>query len=93
MNDKTRSPTEEKITAALKPFGWECGPDFWKRYHSDPLVFNLANAVERLYVLLVDAEKRSEESALHPLEARNPGIDMDEVRALRSKHRYGGAPL
>lgn len=36
------------MAAALAPFGWTCGEDFWKRYHSDAWVFNLANAVERL---------------------------------------------
>jgi hypothetical protein len=42
-------PTSEAtMAAALAPFGWTCGPDFWQRYYSDPWVFNLANAVERL---------------------------------------------
>ena len=35
---------------ALRPFGWECDSEFWGRYHSDPWVFNLANAVERVTV-------------------------------------------
>lgn len=39
---------ETKLSAALKPFGWTCSRDFWERYYSDPWVFNLANAVERL---------------------------------------------
>lgn len=39
---------EEKMADALKRFGWTCGPEFWQRYYSDPWVFNLANAVERL---------------------------------------------
>lgn len=39
---------EESLTAALKRFGWEGGPEFFRRYYSDPWVFNLANAVERL---------------------------------------------
>lgn len=38
----------DKLTAALKAFGWEVGPAFAERYYSDPWVFNLANAVERL---------------------------------------------
>jgi hypothetical protein len=40
--------TEASLAAALAPFGWTCGPEFWQRYYSDPWVFNLANAVERL---------------------------------------------
>jgi hypothetical protein len=40
------------MEAALKPFGWTCGQDFWQRYYTDPWVFNLANAVERLTALL-----------------------------------------
>jgi hypothetical protein len=36
------------MTAALARFGWECGPEFWKRYDADPWVYHLANAVERL---------------------------------------------
>lgn len=39
---------EDKMAAALRPFGWTCTEDFWRRYYSDPWVFNLANAVERL---------------------------------------------
>lgn len=39
---------EATLAAALKPFGWTCTEDFWRRYYSDPWVFNLANAVERL---------------------------------------------
>jgi hypothetical protein len=39
---------ETSMARALAPFGWVCGPEFWKRYYSDAWVFNLANAVERL---------------------------------------------
>ena len=39
---------ESTLVAALKQFGWEGGPEFFRRYYSDPWVFNLANAVERL---------------------------------------------
>jgi succinate dehydrogenase/fumarate reductase flavoprotein subunit len=31
-----------------------------------------------------DLQERLEEARLHVIEARNPGIDMDEVRRLRS---------
>ena len=44
----TAHRTERTMTAALAPFGWTCGPDFWRRYYTDPWVFNLANAIERL---------------------------------------------
>lgn len=39
---------ETKLAAALAPFGWTCSKEFWQRYYTDPWVFNLANAVERL---------------------------------------------
>ena len=39
---------EAKMAAALRPFGWTCTTAFWRRYYTDPWVFNLANAVERL---------------------------------------------
>jgi len=39
---------EDTMAAALSPFGWTCGPEFWQRYHTDPWVFHLANAVEKL---------------------------------------------
>lgn len=39
---------ERRIAAALKPFGWTCTDDFWRRYYTDTWIFNLANAVERL---------------------------------------------
>lgn len=72
-----QNPTEATLAAALRPFGWTCTPDFWKRYYTDPWVFNLANAVESLTVALDKAQ-------LSSIEARNPGIDMDEVRRTRS---------
>jgi hypothetical protein len=71
-----QNPTEATLAAALRPFGWTCTPDFWKRYYADPWVFNLANAVESLTVALDKAQ-------LDSIEARNPGIDMDEVRRIR----------
>ncbi len=39
---------ETTMAAALRPFGWACTDDFWRRYYQDAWVFNLANAVERL---------------------------------------------
>jgi hypothetical protein len=48
MAEQIKSADEARMEAALKPFGWTCGPDFWRRYHTDAWVFNLANAVERL---------------------------------------------
>lgn len=43
MNDD-----EQRLAKALARFGWTCSDEFWNRYYSDPWVFNLANAVERL---------------------------------------------
>lgn len=40
---------EQRITAALASFGLTCTGEFWQRYHSDAWVFNLANALERLW--------------------------------------------
>jgi hypothetical protein len=39
---------EATLAAALKPFGWTCDKHFWRRFYSDPWVFHLANAVEKL---------------------------------------------
>lgn len=39
---------QERMEAALRPFGWTMGGEFWRRYYTDPWVFNLANAVQRL---------------------------------------------
>lgn len=59
MND-----SEAQLAAALRPFGWTCGPEFWKRYYTDPWVFNLANAVQRLSVVAdVEASEQGEEGA------------------------------
>lgn len=52
---------QERLAAALKPFGWTCGEDFWWRYHTDPWVFNLANAVERLTETLANEQRRYHE--------------------------------
>ncbi len=41
---------------ALKPFGWAMGPAFWDRYATDPWVFHLANAVERLHLRNLELE-------------------------------------
>jgi hypothetical protein len=67
---------EAEMTAALARFGWTCGPEFWQRYYSDPWVFNLANAVEKLTA-------ENERLSLAYIEATNPGIDMEEVRRGR----------
>lgn len=34
--------------AELRRFGWTLGPEFERRYLSDPWVFNLANVVEKV---------------------------------------------
>ena len=47
------SDSREMVEAALKPWGWTCGPDFWDRYHSDPWVFNLVNALTRTTAALI----------------------------------------
>lgn len=47
---------EATLEAALAPFGWTCGPEFWQRYYADGWVFGLANAVERLTEQLAEAE-------------------------------------
>ena len=44
----TPGVSQSKLAAALRPFGWTCTDEFWRRYYSDPWVFSLANAVERL---------------------------------------------
>lgn len=46
--DDDRPSNEQTMATALAAFGWECGPEFWKRYYRDTWVFHLANAVERL---------------------------------------------
>lgn len=53
---------EKTLAAALKPFGWTCTEDFWRRYYSDPWVFNLANAVERLTDEVARLRRRTDES-------------------------------
>lgn len=45
------------MAAALAPFGWTCEPVFWQRYYTDPWVFNLANAVERLTAQVADLHR------------------------------------
>lgn len=36
------------VKDVLRSFGWECGPEFEKRYITDPWVFNLVNIIENL---------------------------------------------
>lgn len=52
------SEPEERMAAALAPFGWTCTEKFWRRYYTDMWVFNLANAVQALSERL-DKEKQS----------------------------------
>ena len=54
------TPDETRLEDALRPFGWTCSDDFWRRYYTDPWVFNLANAVERLTIRLATAEAELE---------------------------------
>jgi hypothetical protein len=49
MSDRADlTENQRRIADALKPFGWTCSPEFWRRYYSDTWVFNLVNAVVRL---------------------------------------------
>lgn len=50
--------SEESLAAALRPFGWTCTEDFWRRYYTDPWVFNLANAIERMAFRVAELEAR-----------------------------------
>jgi hypothetical protein len=79
MND-----SEQAIKAALAPFGWTCGPDFWKRYHTDPWVFNLANAVERLTAQLASPE---EEEDYWTLEVRKDGKSKEHWIPVKKKRK------
>lgn len=38
-------PDRRLVAAALASFGWDPTDEFWRRYHSDALVYNLANAL------------------------------------------------
>lgn len=51
---------EATMAAALKPFGWTCSEDFWRRYYSDPWVFNLANAVEWMTAANAHLQERTD---------------------------------
>ncbi len=35
------------VMEVLRSYGWEGGPEFEKRYYTDPWVFNLVNIIER----------------------------------------------
>ena len=72
------------MEAALRPFGWTCGPDFWRRYHSDPWVFHLANAVEQLSSLL------PQQPGTYRL-TRHPNGQMDAPVKLRGYDIAGDA--
>lgn len=48
------------------------------------LLTHAAAEIATLRTQLGLAQQQAEESALRSIEARNPGIDMDEVRAARS---------
>jgi hypothetical protein len=50
------------IAEALQPFGWTCGDEFERRYYTDPWVFNLANAVQRLTIRLRELEAQNDRS-------------------------------
>ncbi len=75
-------PSADDVTVeeALRAFGWTCGSTFQRRYRQDPWVFNLANAVQRLTSENRRLRRELDEAQLRSIEARNPGIDMDEVR-------------
>ncbi len=60
------SAFEEGIEAALRPFGWTCGPEFWHRYDTDAWVFNLVNIVDALSIRMIafpkwDSERDQDE--------------------------------
>jgi hypothetical protein len=51
---------QERLTAAFAPFGWTPSPPFWRYYHTNVWVFNLANAVVRLTAALGEAQAENE---------------------------------
>jgi len=71
------SPTAEK---ALRSFGWTLGPEFERRYLTDPWVFNLVNALER-YALRVDV---LEAGVRHTIGLVAQGADGTALWWLRS---------
>lgn len=73
---------EASLIAALKRFGWEGGPEFFRRYYSDPWVFNLANAVERL------TDERDQ--LLDALNSAQGGPSERDVEAAYFAGRDGG---
>lgn len=73
---------KDPLVVALQSFGWECGPEFKKRYLTDPWVFNLANAVERLFVENVELRADGTSGAEEVIYAirRADGQDMGDYR-------------
>lgn len=68
---------ERTLAEALAAFGWTCGPEFWERYYTDPWVFNLVNAVEKLSTELARLGDRptSAPSATLPCSRLSDGTD------------------
>jgi hypothetical protein len=83
--------TEASLAAALAPFGWTCGPEFWQRYYSDPWVFNLANAVERLAAS--ESARERAEGDLAALQAACDAAVSDAATARAEAERLRAAVL
>lgn len=81
--------SEASVAEALRPFGWTCTEEFWQRYHSDPWVFNLANAVERQAAELRGARER--EAAWKKAAMLYQRLAADGVLRLKQGYSYAQA--
>lgn len=86
--------TEASMKAALAPFGWTCGPDFWPRYYTDRWIFNLANAVEVLTARLslvpawrVPTMTAAASQAMLDRTVPGPTAMVHRLRALADNHK------
>lgn len=46
-SETSQSPITDSVAEALKQYGWELGPEFMRRYFTDPWIFNLVNIIEK----------------------------------------------
>lgn len=83
----TERDGEDRIAAALAPFGWTCTEEFWQRYYSDPWVFNLANAVERLH-RLTEGDPTSIYHEAAALRAERDALRAENVDLLASREYW-----
>lgn len=87
MSTPSDQDTGREVTGIVETFaayGWEITPEWVEKYNTDAWVYNLTNALVNERRRYLDVVALADRNALLYIEASNPGIDIEQVKAQRA---------